>query len=164
MAHLLSDLPLYVFLNNFNYNKVNGELRWTTGRCKGQLVGTVFEAEHGKFYWRTKIIGRNIFNHRIAWFMEMGEIPDIIDHRDGDGLCNIWTNLREATQAQNFANQEKLIRGVDPFPNGKWRAKITVDRNQIHLGMYNSKEEALEVYRKALEEVHGDYSVYRREA
>ena len=88
--------------------------------------------------------------------------PPQIDHWDGNGLNNKSSNLRSATQAQNLANSKNLIRGIDLYPNGKWRAKICVDHQQIHLGMFDTKEEALAIYMQSLEDAHGDFSIYNR--
>jgi len=159
---LLNDLTHEYILSRFHYNEISGDLSWKNGRNEGQLVGSVFVAQHGKLYWRTKVASRALFNHRIAWFIKTETCPEKIDHWNGDGLDNAWINLREATQAQNFANNDNLIRGIDAFPNGKWRAKITLDRQQIHLGMFETKEEAFEAYKQALVNIHGEYAVYNR--
>src|SRR6266403_693647 len=159
---LLNDLPYEYITSRFHYDEISCDLLWKNGRNEGQFVGSIFVAQHDKLYWRTTIGGRNIFNRRIAWFIKTQNCPEKIDHWNGDGLDNAWLNLREATQAQNFANNGNLIRGVDQFLNGKWRAKITSDRQQIHLGMFETKEEALETYKQALVNIHGEYAVYNR--
>ena len=42
--------------------------------------------------------------------------------------------------------------------NKKWRAAITFNKETIHLGCFDSVEEAAEVVRKAREELHGDFA------
>lgn len=134
---------------------------WNT-KYAGKIAGSVFTSQHGKQYIRIKIAGYNLLGHRIAWFLMTGTWPPMIDHRDEDGLNNKWNNLRVATQAQNCANSRNGLRGIDPFPNGRWRAKICIDYKQIHLGMFDTKEEAYAAYRRALCETHGDYAIYNR--
>lgn len=159
---LLNGLTHNYIISRFIYVERTGNLFWANGRCAGEHVGSLFRSEHGKEYWRTKLCGLGLLNHRIIWFMKTRETPEMIDHRNGDGLDNAWDNLRDATQAQNFANMDRLIRGIDQYPNGKWRAKITIDYSQIHLGMFDTQEQALAVYKKALTETHGEYAVYNR--
>lgn len=48
--------------------------------------------------------------HRIIWYLEKGNWPDMIDHIDRDPLNNLIENLRECTASQNHAN--RVARGV----------------------------------------------------
>jgi hypothetical protein len=162
MSETLFGMSQDFVASRFDYEEDTGGLFWANGKFAGKFAGSLFRAEHGKFYWRTKLHGNAVFNHRIIWFIKTGTCPRLIDHWDGDGQNNAWINLRDATLAQNQANRDDLIRGIDPFPNGKWRAKITVNYKQMHLGMYDSKEEALAVYMQALIDIHGEYAVYNR--
>jgi hypothetical protein len=42
--------------------------------------------------------------HRLAFLYMLGEIPEYIDHVDGDRTNNKWDNLRPATKNQNGYN------------------------------------------------------------
>lgn len=155
-----------------DYNPATGDTNWKNSLLRssmwntkyaGKRVGCIITSQSGMQYWKTKIDGIPFLVHRVIWFYVTGEWPeDQIDHWNGNGLDNKWDNLRDASQAQNLANAKNLMRGIDPFPNGKWRAKITIDHKQIHLGMFDSKEEAFEVYKQALIDTHGEFAIYNR--
>jgi hypothetical protein len=51
--------------------------------------------------------------HRVAWFYVTGKWPENqIDHRDGDGWNNRFSNLRKATHTQNLYNQKRRPGGT----------------------------------------------------
>jgi hypothetical protein len=125
----------------------------------GMQAGSLLKGK----YIQIKFDGYHYLAHRLAWIIMTGEQPDDqIDHIDGDGLNNRFNNLREATQAQNMANCERLVRGIYEYPNGKWKALIGIDHERIYLGLFNTKEEAYTAYQAALIETHGEYAIYNR--
>jgi hypothetical protein len=81
------------------------------------------------------------------------------DHIDGDGLNNQRSNLRTATSTENMRNRRMRKDNTSGFRGvtwskreKKWVAQIRLDGKRIHLGYYNTPEEAAEVYiRKAIE-------------
>lgn len=150
-----------------DYNPNTGDLIWINNTtCRdmiGQRAGSIFVSKDSRRYWRTKLLGHNYFNHRLAFFYMTGEWPEQIDHKDDNGLNNRWNNLRDVDQSQNFANRGTLdMRGVDQVsPNG-YRAKVSYYSQQIYLGVFPTKEQAFEAYKNKLIELHGDYTIYRR--
>lgn len=67
----------------------------------------------------------------------------IVDHRDGDGLNNIDTNLRAASQSMNAFNQNKgANHGLSQYKTGKWSAHLRVGTRNGYLGTFNTREEA----------------------
>lgn len=82
-----------------------------------------------------------------------------IDHINGNKLDNRRENLRSVTPQVNQANRKKLnrnntsgIRGVQfsaLSAKNPWRAQITVNRRAIHLGLFASREAAIEARREA---------------
>jgi len=89
----------------------------------------------------------------------------LVDHIDGNPLNNCVENLRWATDSENNRNSgdyrkvSMLPRGVH-LVNGRFRARITYERKNYHLGMYDTPEEASEVYETTAEELYGEY--YRK--
>ena len=126
----------------------------------------------GKYAGCTQQDGYRIINirsslylaHRLAWLLVYGEpVPVELDHIDRNGLNNRITNLREATRAQNIANSgarknnKTGIRGVHRW-QGKYRARIEINRKSVSLGMFDTAEEAGMAYRKAAAIAHGEFA------
>jgi len=94
----------------------------------------------------------------------------ITDHKDGNGLNNQRSNLRNATLAQNCQNAARSsskipFKGVD-FPirkdGRKWwtryRATIDVEKRRIHLGYFKNPISAAMAYDAAALKYHGDFA------
>jgi hypothetical protein len=67
-------------------------------------------------------------------------------HKDGDGLNNQRDNLLVCAKGQHTrVGHEDTLRGVYYVPKGKkkWRAIITVNGKPRHLGVFETKAEAV---------------------
>jgi hypothetical protein len=85
-----------------------------------------------------------------------------VDHVDHDTLNNQKSNLRNCTLQENQWNREpikgkKLPKGISMFRGKQYRARITVDYVEHHLGHFDTIEPAIEAYRKASEFYFGDF-------
>jgi len=89
-----------------------------------------------------------------------------VDHINGNGLDNRKENLRIISNRENCQNTVKsrfgLKTSIYPGVNWmkakkKWRAEIQINGKQIHLGLFESEEEAAYKY----EEAAGEYMVAR---
>ena len=110
-------------------------------------------------YVRVKINGKNVYLHKLLE-------PDwkFVDHADGDGLNNCRSNLRDGTGFRNRVNTRLRSDNSSGFKGvyrdrGRWRATITPEnRKSIHLGMYDSPEEAAYAYDQAAVSLFGEYA------
>lgn len=114
-----------------------------------------------KGYLRVRISGINYSVARIVWKLMTGrDPPPLIDHANGVTTDNRWENLREATTRQNSYNTKvnsrntarlKGTRRARHLNSGvqRWGAKIFVDGRNVHLGTFNTAEEAHEAYKAA---------------
>jgi len=92
--------------------------------------------------------------------------PDIhVDHRDGDGLNNRQSNLRNATPAQNARNQRRScnstsgVKGVSwNARRGKWQAQIRSERRLIYLGLFDDITTASAAYDAASVKLFGAFA------
>lgn len=155
----------------FNYDPDTGKLTWrvqTRATKKGKEAGTILrhKVETYTSYIGISVLGDKYKAHRIIWLMQTGEWPSgHIDHIDGNGLNNTWSNLREATSSQNGMNQKVRsdstsgIKGVSyDKARDLWYAYINIDGKRKHLGRYETMQEAANVRAAAEGEYHGEYA------
>lgn len=146
-----------------HYDKYTGIWTWLSCRKK-HLIGkrADHQRDNKRPYRIVTIDGRKYYSHRLAWFYVTGEWPSQdLDHEDTDKGNNIWLNLRLATDSQNNANKIPVSRtvpkGVDKIRWG-FQARIKVNLKSIHLGTFQSAEEAHEAYAQAAEKYFGEFA------
>lgn len=145
--------------NLIYYNASTGEVSWTDEYAsKRRKPGSVYYLNNG--YGRVSIEGKHYYLHRLVWCYHYGAFPsEQIDHIDGNKLNNRIENLREVTHADNQKNRNMIktnktgIMGVSKIASG-YRAYITVDDRQVHLGHYIDFFEAC-CARKSAENKYG---------
>lgn len=93
--------------------------------------------------------------HRLMWLYVHGKFPDfIIDHIDKNKTNNAIVNLRLATAKQNSENMRRPNQNTSGYHGvhlkkalvGRkkpWQANITHNGKTIHIGYFESAEEAL---------------------
>jgi len=157
--------PLEHLLTRFAYDPETGAVTWKSHKLK-RKVGTRADRPNGNGYLNIKLGKTTVLAHRFAWFAMMGAMPEWnIDHINGDRSDNRWTNLREASIAQNHINgivrcdNESGFRGVSQ-KRDKWHARIKYKGYIINLGNYPSKELAFSAYRKAAQDLYGEFADY----
>ena len=91
--------------------------------------------------------------------------PIKVDHRDCNGVMNIFPNLRVATLAQNAQNSPTQrnntsgCKGVNFHKaTSRWVARIAVNGHRKSLGYFSTKAPAFEAYKKAAVELHGEFA------
>jgi HNH endonuclease/AP2 domain len=101
--------------------------------------------------------------HRMVMLPEPGQE---IDHINGDKLDNRRANLRVCTRAENnrnrsiHRNNQSGLKGVFWHSRDRrWRAKIQVDGQRLHLGNFADKADAARAYDIAATEHFGEFAV-----
>lgn len=162
---------MVIFMNN-KY-KVKGDLTEIYATFKGEelaiLIDTddlekamlsglswfIISSESGNRYAcykkknKRKIVERGLL-HRIIINAALGSI---VDHINNNGLDNRKCNLRIVSKKENGQNRTKAksnsksgVLGVHwNISHKKWEAGLRVDGKRIHVGFYNSLEEAKEM-------------------
>lgn len=104
------------------------------------------------------------FIHRIVMRLNSAD-ERCIDHINHDTLDNRKANLRICTIQNNNCNKELLSRntssitGVDYIKKlMKWRARINVNGTSIHLGVFESFNDAIKARKDAEDKYYGEYS------
>lgn len=144
----------------------------------------IYDPATGRFTWKKepgtiatngyryiRVNQKMLLAHRIAWLMATGEDPEgsVIDHVNGDRLDNRIENLRTATYSQNSANAKRHSRNTSGLKGaskrikngkwtGRWQASITYQRRQLHLGEFDTKEEAHAAYLEAARSLQGGFA------
>ena len=146
------------------YSVITGELYYkvNAGR-KG--TGAIAGSKHSTGYIVVKFKGKAYRAHRLIWKLVTGEDPPCdIDHKDNIRDNNAWHNLRLATTSQNQSNS--LMRcdntagykGVFKRPSGKYQATIKYQSKSIHLGTYDTAEDAHAAYVAKATELFGEFA------
>ena len=157
--------------SRFDYNPHTGEFRYkyaprNQNRIKaGDLAGFDRPKTKGSGAYRViKINGVAYKASRIAWLYCYGSWPEgVVDHWDENTLNNRLDNLRVSTKSQNGANRGKTaantsgFKGVTKYGN-RWRAQITFQQKVMHLGIFDTPEEAHEAYLKKAKELFGRFA------
>jgi hypothetical protein len=140
----------------------NGKLYWKKpgmGRIKGQQAGT----RNPDGYRKISVYGERLKEHQLVFLYFNGYIPKEIDHINGVRDDNRIENLRSVTRSQNIMNSSgrsdsKLgVKGVG-LKDGLYRARITLDGKQIHLGKFKTLELAVQARTEAAKMLHKEYA------
>ncbi len=118
---------------------------------------------------RCPVLGHPIYMHRFILGLRKGD-KTRVDHVDGNGLNNTRLNLRTCFHSQNLMNRGKTrantsgFKGVffhqlKPHHTPKWRSMIKPgNAKPIHLGCFDTREEAALAYNAAAVKYHGEFA------
>lgn len=103
--------------------------------------------------------------HRVIWKMTTGEEPPLVlDHCNMVGRDNRRENIREATFSQNLQNRKTNknnrngLKGITfNKKHNVFRARIHLDRREIHLGIFATANEAYASYCTAARILFGEF-------
>ena len=154
------------------YNPEDGHFYWTDSRSRHAKFGARAGGQSNHGYIRICLFRRKIMAHRLAWLFQTGSWPPsglMVDHINRNRSDNRWDNLRLCSPTGNSCNASKRRdnssgeSGVSfQKASGKWRSYIRMDGRQIHIGLFETAEEAISARRRAAETHYGEYSPTRR--
>lgn len=159
-ALALANLNFERFDALFRYDKDTGVLTRKTQRGTAK-AGSVAGSLNDQGYLLVMVDGRNQRVHRIAWLLETGAWPTYdIDHINGNRSDNRFSNLRDVTTSVNIQNQKQTNKatksgflGVRKDRN-RWAAQIQLNGKNLHVGMFDTPEEAHAAYLAKKREIH----------
>jgi hypothetical protein len=147
-----------------HYDPDTGLFTWLVNKRSVKAEYLAGNVNH-KGYIRIKVNQKEYLAHRLAWLYIYGVMPKHnIDHVNNIKNDNCIINLREATHSQNMINRPKTKRNTSGYKGvgfnkraKKFRATITINKHQIHLGYYATAEEASLIYQAYGKLLHGEF-------
>ena len=136
----------------FTYDRDSGVLYWrwrVNNRVPKTLEAGAQNKSNGYLY--VKVHGRRYLVHRVVMLMRYGFYGEglEVDHINHVRNDNRLVNLRFVTHGENMRNKSVSsksttgVTGVDfSKAHKKYRARIRVNREFIHLGIFETLEEA----------------------
>jgi hypothetical protein len=119
-------------------------------------IGDIANFLDSNGYYNVCIKSKTYKAHRLAYFYVYGSWPKgQIDHINGVRCDNRIDNLRDVNQKENAQNKvfnrvNKSLGVSYSKRDKKWRSYTMINYKQHSFGNYNTKEEAIEVYKSAM--------------
>lgn len=146
------------------YDENTGEFFRTKRIGRSTKIGDKAGGIDGTGYITISVLGKPYRAHTLAWLYMYGEWPKYIDHKDLDKTNNRISNLREATQVQNSANQKIRKNNTSGYKgvffdkrSKKWYSQLQYNWKSIYIGSFDSPKEAAEAYAKTASELFGEF-------
>jgi hypothetical protein len=170
MGRIIKPLPSQSLLRELlDYSVITGNFYWRKNVNKRSLKGMLAGSFHTHIgYYIIRINEERYYSHRLAWKWVTGKDPaEVIDHINSDGSNNSWLNLREATWSQNSCNQKVGVPNLTGYKgvyyhrqNDCFTSQISVNRRTMHLGCFDTPEQAYAAYCAAADKYHGEFARY----
>jgi hypothetical protein len=146
---LIYELDTGLWLHRFTrqYNAIEGHVAGCMNKSDGR--------------WYLTVKSKRYSSSRLAWFYMKGTWPKRdVEHEDGNRTNNRWKNLRLATRTQNGANAKPRVpfKGVTRVRTGKYTAQIQKSKQKIHLGTFDTPEEAHVAYAAKAKQLYGTFA------
>lgn len=144
------------------YNPDTGRFTWRHSISAHIREGAEAGSINSAGYRNIRIFGGQHLAHRLAFLYMIGEWPSgEIDHINGICDDNRWSNIRIVTHSENQQNRRKSSSNTSGLVGaswnariGKWHSQIRSNRERIHLGYFDTAEEAASAYANAKKSLH----------
>jgi hypothetical protein len=108
---------------------------------------------------------RNVKNKLFLHHLILGRKKEYdIDHKNHDILDNRKQNLRFTTHSQNIMNQRLRSNNLSGYPGiiwhkkaKKWMADIMINYKKIYLGLFETKQDAINIRKQAEIKYFGEF-------
>jgi len=133
--------------NGIIFNKKNKIMKPSINGC-GYYVVNLYKNKQRKMF----SVHQLMF---MAFYGIKSDKRNVIDHIDGDRTNNSLSNLQYVSQRLNTTKNRKSNTGLSGSyeHKGRFQSAIRINGKKIHLGSYNTAEEAHEVYKKELNKI-----------
>lgn len=144
----------YAYVDDQDYERVMAH-RWHLRR-------------HGRTWYAARYLtrpdGRQSHQAMHRFVLGVTDPDEVVDHINFNGLDNRRDNLRVVDRQQSACHRRKPCQNTTGFKgvslhHGKYvRAQICANGENLHLGYFNTLEEAAAAYDEAARELHGEYA------
>lgn len=145
----------------FYYDPETGVLTWRVAPfCHAERLGKAAGSANSSGYVVVRVDGKTHQAHRLIWLHVTGRWPEgDIDHRDRCRINNSWENLRECSREENMQNCSIRSNNSSGCPGvgrkkGRWYARLGLSGRRMHLGYFDTFEEAKAAYSLAKRRHH----------
>jgi hypothetical protein len=125
-----------------------------TGNCY-KADGYIIKGKEGEYVRFTIQINGITYRtrvHRFGYYCIHKTLPKSIDHINRDKSDNRIVNLRDGSKDINIRNTERVEKAKGYWwakHTNRWVAAIKINYKSIHLGYFNTEEEAHNAYLQA---------------
>ena len=146
----------------------DGILYWKKKPCNRVKVGDRAGSNQGGGYIGVTLLGKRYPVHKIVYALHHNEIPEIVDHIDGNRKNNKIENLRACNRSQNNRNtsirqnNKSGCKNVTWHPqSGKWRVIVRCNKKPYSFGLFEDLELADLVATEARIKLHKEFASHR---
>jgi len=126
-----------------------------------------FAVKHKNTFY-TKRNGRDSNRNKKMYYMHREILKatcGMVDHINGNGLDNRKCNLRVCNNRQNQQNRRPQRLSTSQYKgvnwdsiNSQWKSRICFNGKQIHIGRFDSEQEAARAYDIKAKELFGEFA------
>lgn len=149
------------------FEYIDGALYWKIRPSNNVNIGDRAggEGTDSSGYRMVRVDGKRCKEHRMIYLFHKGDLPEFIDHIDGNRTNNVIENLRSCTRQENGRNRRIDSRNTSGVKGvswqafyKKWWAQLAINRKIINVGLFDDISEATIAIRDARNKYHGEFA------